>query len=100
MLPPTQLLFMYAHIWLLTLICNPSSELQINFDGGGFEIVEGSTSLDQSIRLQFMRNQNPFTVTLTPSSVDTVEALGLGGLFINTEVIPPGSRATEGLWTS
>ena len=85
-----------------TLIYNPFSELQINFDVEGCDyskIEEGSTSLEPPIRLQFITNQNPFTVTLTPSSVDTVEALGLG-VFINTFTIPPGSRATAGLWTT
>ena len=79
------------------------SELQINFDVDGcdyLKIEEGSTSLEPPIRLQFITNQNPFTVTLTPSSVDTVEALGLGGVFINTFTILPGSRATAGLWTT
>ena len=88
---------------MYTLICNPSSELQINFDVDGCDyskIVEGSTSLEPPIRLQFVRNQNPFTVTLTPSSVDTVETLGLGGLFINTVGISQDSRATAGLWTN
>ena len=82
---------------------NPFSELQINFDVDGCDyskIEEGSTSLEPPITLQFVTNQNPFTVTLTSSSVGTVEALGLGNLFINTLAILPGSRATAGLWTT
>ena len=86
-----------------TLICNPSSDLQINFDVGVcdyLKIVEGSTSLEPPIILQFITNQNSFTVTLTPSSIGTVETLGLGGLSINTMAISQGSRATAGWWTT
>ena len=57
--------------------------------------MEGSERLSSRITLQFRENQNPFNLTLTPVTVDTAEAMGLG-FFINSESIVLGSRATAG----
>ena len=57
--------------------------------------MEGSERLNSRITLQFRENQNPFNLTLTPVTVDTAEAMGLG-FFINSETIALGSRATAG----
>ena len=45
-------------------------------------ISEGS-QLFVPIRLQFRENQNPFNITLTPVTIATAEANGLG-VFINS----------------
>lgn len=85
---------------VLLFICTFITELEINFDLEGCDyskIAEGSTTLDTPIKLQFIRNQNPFTVTLTPTSIGSVETVGLGG-FINPQAIPTTSRATAGLF--
>ena len=66
--------------------------LEINF---GESIAEGSERLSSRITLQLRENQNPFTLTLTPVTVDTAEAMGLG-VFINSESIAQISRATTG----
>ena len=47
------------------------------------------------ITLQFRQNQNPFTVILTPVTVDDADSLGLG-FFINSNTIGNPSRATAG----
>ena len=60
-----------------------------------YSIVEGSDMLSSTIILQFSYNQSPFTVRLTPVTVDTAEAQGLGH-FINSATITTGSRATLG----
>ena len=51
--------------------------------------------LSSTITLQFRENQNPFTVKLSPVTVDTAESMGLG-FFINSETITADSRATLG----
>ena len=43
--------------------------------------------------LQFRENQNPFTIMLSPVTVATAEAAGVGD-FINADTITAGSRAT------
>ena len=68
--------------------------LQINFDQSDYSIIEGSPTLSSPIILQFMENQNPFTIMLSPVTVATVEAAGVGN-FINADTITPGSRATS-----
>ena len=68
--------------------------LEINFDELDYSAVEGSTMLSSPIILQFRTNQNPFNLTLTPITVDTAEAMGLG-FFINSGTIAQISRATE-----
>ena len=56
--------------------------------------------LSSPITLQFRKNQNPFTVRLTPITVDTAERMGLG-LFINSSIITHYSRAITGkIYTS
>ena len=69
--------------------------LEINFGESDYSIAEGSRWLSSYITLQFRENQNPFNLTLTPVTVDTAEAMGLG-FFINAETIALGSRATAG----
>ena len=59
--------------------------LEINFERCDHSIEEGG-ALRTNIRLQFRSNQNPFTVTLSPLSVDATETLGLG-FFINSDGI-------------
>ncbi|CAI8002445.1 hypothetical protein GBAR_LOCUS3394 [Geodia barretti] len=67
--------------------------LEINFLESDYSIVEGSAELSSPIMIQLRQNQNPFTLMLSPVSIDTAESKGLG-FFINSETIPPGSRAT------
>ena len=69
--------------------------LQINFGESDYRVFEGSERLSSPITVQFRENQNPFTLTLTPVTVDTAETMGLG-LFINPYSFP-GSRATAGI---
>ena len=78
------------------LFCCP--ELEINFDLGGCpfsRVEEGSGTLGTPLRLQYRRNQNPFTVTLTPTTIDGVESFGLGS-FINSLTIGLTFRASAG----
>ena len=44
--------------------------------------------------LQFRQNQNPFTIMLSPVTVATAEAAGVGS-FINSDNIGAVSRATS-----
>ena len=67
--------------------------LQINFDVSDYSIVEGSATLSSPIILQFRENQNNFTIMLTPVTVATAEADGVGD-FINADAITAESRAT------
>ena len=69
--------------------------LQINFGESDYSIAEGSERLSSHITLQFSENQNPFNLILTTVTVDTAEAMGLG-IFINTETIALGFRASAG----
>ena len=69
--------------------------LQINFGESDYSVAEGYPILSYPITLQLMENQNPFTLTLTPVTVDTAETMGLG-LFISPYSFP-GSRATAGI---
>ena len=61
-----------------------------------YSIVEGSTELSSPIMIQWRQNQNPFTLMLSPVTIDATESKGLG-FFINSETILPGSRATAGI---
>ena len=72
-----------------------SAELEINFWDCNLFIEEGSTSLNAPINLAFRQNQNPFTIILTPVTVDRAESMGLGH-FINSESITRDSRAIAG----
>ena len=67
--------------------------LQINFDQSDYTIIEGSATLSSPITLIFRQNQNPFTIMLSPVTVATAEAAGVGD-FINADAITAGSRAT------
>ena len=52
------------------------------------------------ITLTFRRNQNPFSVMLTPVTIAVAdESMGLGN-FINSDTIRPTFRATEGVYFS
>ena len=83
---------------ILSFIFSLSPELQINFGESDYRIVEGSGMLI-TITLQFRQNQNPFTVILTPVTVDDADSLGLG-FFINSDTIDSSSRATAGMKTA
>ena len=67
--------------------------LEITIDMCDYSIEEGG-ALSTNIRLQFRNNQNPFTVTLSPLSVDATEDLGLGFFIDSDDII---SRATAGI---
>jgi hypothetical protein len=69
--------------------------LEISFLEPDYSYDEGLTMLSTPIRLQFRPNQNPFNITLSPVTVDTAESMGLG-IFINSDTIAQGSRATAG----
>ena len=69
--------------------------LEINFEESDYAITEGS-GLRTPIRLLFRNNQNAFTVTFTPVTIDAVEGMGLGTDFINSETIEEEARATAG----
>ena len=69
--------------------------LEINFEESDYAITEGS-GLSTPIRLQFRNNQNPFTITFSPVTIDSVEDMGLGANFINSETIEEESRAELG----
>ena len=69
--------------------------LQIKFGEADYSIVEGSDMLSSTITLQFRENQNPFTIRLSPVTVDTAESMNLG-FFINSATITADSRATAG----
>ena len=68
----------------------------INFLESDYSIVEGATELSSPIMIQLRQNQNPFTLLLSPVTIDAAESKGLS-LFINSETILPGSRATAGI---
>ena len=72
------------------------SVLEINFLESDYSIVEGFAQLSSQITLQLRQNQNPFTLTLSPVSIDTAESKGLQD-FINFDTILAGSRATAGI---
>ena len=69
--------------------------LEINFLESEYSIVEGSTELSSPIMIQLRQNQNPFTLMLSPVTIDAAESKGLDN-FIDSQTILPGSRATAG----
>ena len=71
------------------------SVLEINFLESDYSIVEGDAELSSPIMIQLRQNQNPFTLMLSPVTIDAAESKGLGS-FINSETILPRSRATTG----
>ena len=69
--------------------------LEINFEESDYSITEGS-GLTTPITLQFRNNQNAFTITFAPVTIDAVEGMSLGRNFINSETILEESRAEPG----
>ena len=69
--------------------------MEINFEEFDYAITEGR-GLSTPIRLQFRTNQNPFTMTFTPVTIDAVEDMGLGANFINSDTIEEEYRAEPG----
>ena len=67
----------------------------INFLESDYSIVEGDTELSSTIMIQLRQNQNPFTLILSPVTIDASESKGLD-YFINLGTILYGSRATAG----
>ena len=80
---------------MYTIILHQFTGLEINFEESDYAITEGSV-LSTPIRLQFRNNQNPFTITFSPVTIDAVEGMGLGADFINSETIEEESRAEPG----
>ena len=76
-----------------------SAVLQINFEESDYSIYEGSSVLSSLISFTFRTNQNPFSVTLTPATIDIAENMSLGD-FINSYTTEPTFRATEGVYFS
>ena len=68
--------------------------LQINFAEADYLSTEGST-LTNPIRLQFRNTQNPFTLILSPVSIEEAEDIFKVEQFIDTSG-GPGSQATSG----
>ena len=79
----------------ITIIFVPSV-LEINFLESDYSIMEGEAELSSPIMIQLRQNQNPFTLILSPVTIDTAESKNLS-FFINSETILPGSRATAGI---
>ena len=69
---------------------------EINFLESDYSIVEGSTEFSSPIIIQLRQNQNPFTLMLSPVTIDTAESKNLS-FFINSPTILPTSRATAGI---
>ena len=69
--------------------------LEINFEESDYAIEEGR-GLNVPIHLQFRINQNPFTITFTPVTIDAVEDMGLGRNFIYSDTIEEEFRAEPG----
>ena len=67
--------------------------LEINFEEFEYPIVEGE-SLNSRIRLEFRANQNPFTITFRPVTINSTIGLGLE-YFIDTAYID--SKAISGI---
>ena len=61
-----------------------------------YSIVEGSALLSSPIMIQLRQNQHPFTLMLSPVTIDAAESKNLS-FFINSQTILPGSRATAGV---
>ena len=55
--------------------------------------------LSSQMSLRFRANQNPFSATLTPVTIDIAESMGLGD-FIESDTIGPTFRATAGVCLS
>ena len=81
------------------LVCLLShAGLEIYFEKSNYKIEESAHQTLGScanISFQFRNNQSPFTVTLSPVSIDTAEKMGLVFL-INSQAITLISRATPG----
>ena len=73
------------------------SVLQIYFGESDYFIGEGLDTLSSTITFHFRESQNPFTVRLSPVTIDTAESMNLG-FFINSATIRSNSRATAGYY--
>ena len=72
------------------------AELELFFEACDYTITEGQ-SLTRPIRLQFYGpTQNPFTATLSTTSIDLAEERGLGN-FTGFSSIGTHLRATPGI---
>ena len=67
--------------------------MEINFEEADYSIIEGSPL---SVLMQFRRTQSPFTLTVRPVTITSVEEGGLEG-FINCTTSREASRATPGI---
>ena len=84
----------YTTIFTLQVIC---TGLEYAFEVSDYSITEGISVLSNNMVLTFRNNQNPFSVTLTPVTIDTAENLGLVS-FVNSDNIAPTFRATAGVY--
>lgn len=62
------------------LCCLLHAGLEINFAESDYSIEEGDT-LSTDISLQFRNNQNPFTITLSPLTIDVAEGYNLSAFI-------------------
>lgn len=73
--------------------------LMIDFVYTTSAIREGSAMLDLSVTLVISENQNPINITLSSVTLDTAESMMEDlGAFIDF-LIPPGYRASTGIYT-
>ena len=63
-----------------------SAVLEISFGSSEYSMAEGSGTPNSAIILNFLPNQNPFILLLTPVTVTEVEFRSLGD-FINSQSI-------------
>ena len=75
-----------------TNLMSQFTELQINFEQADYEIVEGSTERPR-IFLRFRTVQNPFTITIRPVDIDTLERENLSGFITFMDPTDPGFNA-------
>ena len=85
--------------FVLKLACNKtlhySVVLEINFAEPDYAFVEGSELSCLPIVLLFRKSQNPFTVKISPVTIDRAESQDLG-IFIHADTVTPDTRATTG----
>ena len=73
------------------------SVLEINFLESDYSILEGNTNLSSPIMIQLRQNQNPFTLKLSPVTIDTAASITNLSFFIDFQNILPTFRATAGI---
>ena len=83
-----------------TYLMSQFTELLINFEQADYVIVEGSTQRPD-IGLRFRTVQNPFTITIRPVDIDTVERENLSDFINFMDPMNPmdstiNARATSG----